>query len=92
MPVRTHDGRRSCAPRPKRNPQPPLFKETNLVTGLLTPPDRAQDHKIIARHDKFGTFPVPEVMNNTTKSAADAAAAVTTKTVAKASVKTLWKL
>jgi hypothetical protein len=70
------------APRSKRNPQPPLFKETNLVTGLLTPPDRAQDHKIIARHDKFGTFPVPEVMNNTTKSAADAAA-VTTKTVAK---------
>ena len=46
---------------------------------------RSQDHQVFARHSKlakFGTFPVPKDMNNTKKSAADAAA-VATKIAAK---------
>ena len=43
---------------------------------------RSQDHQVFARHNKFGTFPVPKDMNNTKTSAADAAA-VATKTAAK---------
>eukprot|EP00964_Phaeocystis_antarctica_P154717 scaffold123555_cov72-Phaeocystis_antarctica.AAC.1 len=35
---------------------------------------RSQDHQVFARHNKLGTFPVPKDMNNTKKSAADAAA------------------
>ena len=38
---------------------------------------RSQDHQGFARHNKFGTFPVPKDMNSTKKSAADAAAVAT---------------
>ena len=43
---------------------------------------RSQAHQVFASHNKFGTFPVPEDMNNIKKSAADAAA-VATKIAAK---------
>ena len=43
---------------------------------------RSQDHQAFARHSKFGTSQVPKDMNNTKKSAADAAT-VATKFAAK---------
>ena len=49
---------------------------------------QSQDHQVFARHNKFGTFPVPRAFLNTTKkSTADAAAVVTKRKEAKIAVK-----
>ena len=51
---------------------------------------RSQDHQVFARHNKFGTFPVPMDMNNSNTSAADAtpvATKIAAKVVAKKAAK-----
>ena len=57
---------------------PPLSNRSHLGVGHEPAhPPRSQDHQVIARHNKFGTFPVPKDMNNTKKSATDAKAVAT---------------
>ena len=52
---------------------------------------QSQDHQVFARHNKFGTFPVPRAFLNTTKKSTADAAAVVTKQKAKVAVKKMAK-
>eukprot|EP00964_Phaeocystis_antarctica_P028909 scaffold16285_cov55-Phaeocystis_antarctica.AAC.3 len=54
-------------------------------------PPQSQDHQVFARHNKFGTFPVPGAFLNTTKKSTADAAAVVTKQKAKVALKKMAK-